>query len=144
MDARPVVRVVCALLEDSRGRLLLARRPPGKHLAGLWEFPGGKIEAGESAEAALHRELFEELGCRVEIGTMLTPVTHAYERITVTLLPLLARLAEGSSEPYPREHDALRWVDAEELSRLALPEADAPIVAEWKERRAAGGATATG
>ena len=63
MDAIPALRVVCALIEDEAGRLLLAQRPPGKHLAGLWEFPGGKIETGESPQEALIREIAEELGC---------------------------------------------------------------------------------
>ncbi len=132
-----MVRVVCALIEDAEGRLLLARRPPGKHLAGLWEFPGGKIEPGESPEAALHRELAEELGCRVDIRAALAPVTHAYEKVTVTLLPYLARLTADSPAPHPREHEALRWVEAEGIARLDLPEADAPILAEWRALRAA-------
>lgn len=134
MEARPLVQVVCALLENTEGRLLIARRPPGKHLAGLWEFPGGKIEAGETAEAALKRELAEELGCEAEAGVMLTPVTHAYETVTVCLLPYLARLAEGSSEPVAREHDALAWVTREEIGGYAMPAADGPIVAEWVAR----------
>ena len=131
MEARPVIQVVCALLEDTDGRLLVARRPAGKHLGGYWEFPGGKLEAGETPEAALIRELAEELGCLVEVGAALAPVTHAYASVTVRLMPYLARLSADSPPAEAREHDALRWVTGEEIATLALPEADAPIVAEW-------------
>ena len=137
MEARPVVQVVCALIEDAEGRLLLAQRPAHKHLGGFWEFPGGKIEPGETTHEALHREIHEELGCRLVLGDSLSPVTHAYPSVTVRLLPYLARLAPDSPPPEPREHAALRWVAAQELSTLALPEADAPILAEWRTRRAA-------
>ncbi|TAG28677.1 MAG: (deoxy)nucleoside triphosphate pyrophosphohydrolase [Verrucomicrobia bacterium] len=136
MEARVVVHVVCALLENEKGHLLVARRPAGKHLGGRWEFPGGKLEPGETAEAALHRELAEELGCTVEIGAALTPVTHAYATVTVRLIPFVARLTPDSPPPEAREHEALRWVTHAELSELALPEADAPIVAEWAALRA--------
>ena len=134
MEARPVVQVVCALIEDEAGRLLVARRPAGKHLSGFWEFPGGKLEAGETATDALHREIGEELGCTVEVGEALSPVTHAYEKVTVRLIPFLARLAPGSATPVAREHEALRWVTPREMAEIALPEADAPIVAEWMAR----------
>ncbi len=139
MEARPVVQVACALIEDETGRLLMARRPAGKHLSGFWEFPGGKLEVGETARDALHREIAEELGCVIEVGEALAPVTHAYENVTVRLIPFLARLAPGSAEPMAREHEALRWVSAGEIAEIALPEADAPIVAEWTARRAAAG-----
>ena len=131
-----MVHVVCALLEDDSGRLLVARRPSGKHLGGRWEFPGGKLEPGESAQVALHRELAEELGCTIEIGAALTPVTHAYATVTVRLIPYVARLAADSPAPEAREHEALRWVTHAELAELSLPEADAPIVAEWAALRA--------
>jgi 8-oxo-dGTP diphosphatase len=122
------------LIEDRQGRLLLAQRPPGKHLAGLWEFPGGKIEAGEAPGAALVREIEEELGCKAEPGEALTPVTHAYAQVTVCLLPFLARFAEANALPVAREHAALRWVSPEEIGTLPMPEADEPIVAEWLAR----------
>lgn len=135
MEARTVVEVVCALLEDNRGRLLVARRPLGKHLAGLWEFPGGKIEPGETPQAALRRELREELGCEAEPGAALAPVTHTYPAVTVKLMPYLARLVPGGPPPVAREHDALAWVGPDEIGAFAMPEADAPIVAEWRALR---------
>ncbi len=135
MDARPVIEVVCALLTDTSGRLLVARRPAGKHLAGLWEFPGGKVEPGETPEQALRRELTEELGCVVRIGEALTPVRHDYATVSVRLIPWMATLAEDSPAPVAREHDALRWVEGAELATLPMPAADEPIVTEWLTRR---------
>ena len=134
MDATPVLQVVCALIEDEAGRLLVAQRPPGKHLAGLWEFPGGKLEPGETPQAALVREIAEELGCAAVPGEKLTPVTHAYEKVTVRLIPFLARLADPAARPETREHAALRWVTRAEIGSLPMPAADAPIVAEWVAR----------
>lgn len=115
---------------------MLARRPAGKHLAGFWEFPGGKIEPGETEKEALCRELREELGCLAEPGEALLPVTHAYENVTVRLSPFLARLVPGSPAPMAREHDALAWVSREEICAYRMPEADVPIVAEWVARGA--------
>lgn len=134
MDATPVLQVACALIEDRDGRLLLAQRPDGKHLAGLWEFPGGKVEPGETPRAAMVREIAEELGCAALAGDELTPVTHAYETVTVRLIPFLARLADADARPETREHAALRWVTREEIAGLEMPAADAPIVAEWLAR----------
>lgn len=134
MDATPAIQVACALIEDAEGRLLLAQRPPGKHLAGLWEFPGGKVEPGESPRDAVLREIAEELGCAIIVGQALSPVTHAYEKVTVRLIPFLARLAAEEARPETREHAALRWVARDEITRFPMPEADAPIVAEWLAR----------
>ncbi len=127
----PPIPVVCALIEDHSGRILMAQRPPHKHLGLKWEFPGGKMEAGESAEAALHREIREELGCAVEIVRALPRTTHAYEKITIEMIPFVARLAAGSAEPHPHEHVALKWVRPLELTSLDLPAADAPIIAAY-------------
>lgn len=130
MESRPLVEVVCALMEDDAGRLLVARRPAHKHLGGLWEFPGGKVEAGEEPAVALIREIREELGCEVVPGMRLGAVTHAYATVTVRLTPFLVRLVPGAV-PVAREHEALRWVTRAEIGGLEMPAADGPIVAEW-------------
>lgn len=135
MTSRPTIEVVCGLIENQDGHLLVARRPAGKHLGGLWEFPGGKVEPGETLAAALRREIGEELGCDLEVGLALTPVQHSYPTVTVRLNPFLARLQPANVHPEAREHDELRWVTAAELSALDMPAADAPIVVEWMEQR---------
>ena len=122
--------VVCALIERD-GHVLMAQRPAHKHLGGKWEFPGGKIEPGETAEAALHRELQEELGSTVEILRPLAPHTHAYATVTVQLIPFVVRLTAGSPAPQTHEHAALQWVPAGELLTLDLPEADVPIITDY-------------
>lgn len=124
------IRVVCALIERE-GRVLLARRPAHKHLGGKWEFPGGKIEHGETPAAALARECAEELACEVAVGAALPSVTHSYPDRTIELLPFVCRLAPGSAEPRATEHSALAWVEAERMGDYDLPAADAPIVASY-------------
>lgn len=124
------IDVVCALIERD-GHVLMAQRPAHKHLGGKWEFPGGKVEAGETPAEALHRELAEELGCTVELLRPLTPHTHAYATVTVRLIPFVVRLLPSSAQPQTHEHAALRWVLAAELHALDLPEADQPIIAEY-------------
>ena len=130
MSSPPAIPVVCALIERD-GLILMAQRPPHKHLGLKWEFPGGKIEPGETAEAALHREIREELDCAIEITHALPRCTHAYEKVTIEMIPFVARLAEGSAEPHPHEHVALRWIKPTELPALDLPAADDPIVAAY-------------
>jgi 8-oxo-dGTP diphosphatase len=126
--ATPIVLVAAVALVDRDGRVLLAQRPEGKSMAGLWEFPGGKVEAGETPEAALIRELEEELG----IGTWascLAPLTfasHGYERFHL-LMPLFAcRKWEGV--PRPREGQALRWVAPRDMREMPMPPADLPLI----------------
>ena len=128
MESTPPVPVVCAIIV--RGdRILLAQRPPDKKLGGLWEFPGGKVEEGESAEDALHRELQEELGCSVRITQSLAPFVHAYAWGRIELIPFVCELADGSPEPHAHEHTALVWVEREELRNYKLAPADVPLVA---------------
>jgi len=126
---RPVP-VVAAVIERG-GRVLLARRPAHKHLALKWEFPGGKVDAGETAESALAREIWEELGCTIEITRPLPRFTHVYERATIELIPFVCRLADGSPEPQPTEHVALAWVEPERLRDFDLAAADLPVVAAY-------------
>jgi 8-oxo-dGTP diphosphatase len=125
----PTVAVVCGILR--RGdRVLVARRPQGKRLAGLWEFPGGKVEPGESPESALRRELHEELRCEMVIERSLIPFTHHYEWGAIELHPFLGRLAEASQEPQALEHTELRWLATEELRALQskMAPADVPLI----------------
>ncbi len=128
----PSIDVVAGLVQDDRGRLLACRRPVGKHLGGKWEFPGGKVEAGETPAHALVRELREELEITVEPGETLTPVVHDYGRGPIRLIPLLCTITAGV--PHPHEHDEIRWCATAELEQLDLAAADLPILAEWKAR----------
>ena len=121
------VPVVCAIIVRG-GLIMLAQRPPDKKLGGLWEFPGGKVEPGESAEAALHRELQEELGCTVCITQTLTPFVHTYDWGSIELIPFICELTAESSEPHPHEHTALAWVERPELRSYDLAPADVPLL----------------
>lgn len=120
------VQVVAGVLEDARGRILLARRTEGRDLAGLWEFPGGKREAGETAEAALARELHEELGVEATIGAPLIRVPHRYPH---KRLLLDMRHVAWHGSPKGREGQALAWVPRHKLASYAMPAADRPVVA---------------
>jgi len=131
--AQPIV-VLAAVIERD-GRFLLARRLPRTHLAGLWEFPGGKCEPGETHEACLARELREELGVDATIGSELVVTEHAYpERI----VRLHFRRTDIAGEPVGRLGQELRWVSRRELASLPLPEADATVVALLTHTRAEG------
>ena len=121
--------VVAAALLDGEGRVLLQRRPAGKQFADLWEFPGGKIEAGETPEAALVRELAEELEIVVDVGA-LVPVTFASAAAGERHLLLLLYLVRSwRGTPRPIESSALAWVRPVAMSALAMPPADVPLVA---------------
>ncbi|WEK42140.1 MAG: (deoxy)nucleoside triphosphate pyrophosphohydrolase [Candidatus Sphingomonas colombiensis] len=127
--------VVAVALTDAAGRVLVQRRPEGKTLAGLWEFPGGKIERGESPEAALCRELHEELGITVAPGD-LAPVTFASEpRGERHMILMLYRCRRWIGSPQPLEAAALRWEDVDSLSVLPMPSADIPLAAALRAGR---------
>jgi 8-oxo-dGTP diphosphatase len=125
---RPVVLVSACALVDSDGRVLLARRPEGKPMAGLWEFPGGKVHPGETPEAALIRELNEELGIDVRQACLapFTFASHAYERFHLLMPLYLCR--RWSGVPTGREGQALAWVRPERLGDYSMPDADKPLV----------------
>ncbi len=123
-----LILVVAAALVDTDGRVLVGQRPEGKALAGLWEFPGGKIEPGERPEVALIRELREELGIAVEEACLapLTFASHAYADMHLLMPLYICRRWEGIAQP--REGQALRWLRPAELRRIAMPPADAPLI----------------
>lgn len=128
-----VVLVSAVALIDVDGRVLLAQRPEGKSMAGLWEFPGGKIEPNETPEAALIRELEEELGINTWQSCLapLTFASHSYDRFHL-LMPLFAcRKWEGT--PQPRENQALKWVRPNDLRSYPMPQADIPLVAMLRD-----------
>src|SRR5258705_7720681 len=124
---RNPIHVVAGILTDSRGRVLLAQCAAGGHLAGLWEFPGGKIEASESAEAALRRELHEEL--EIDIGAIepLIAVPWNYPEKSIVLHAFCVN--EFGGEPRGQQGQPLQWVALDNLPLVPVPAADRPIVA---------------
>src|SRR5437773_7624714 len=130
---RRIVLVSAVALVDADGRVLLAQRPPGKSMAGLWEFPGGKVDAGETPEAALIRELNEELGVNVA-ASCLAPFTfasHSYPDFHL-LMPLYV-CRKWSGMLSPREGQRLAWVRPARLGDYPMPPADKPLVAMLRD-----------
>src|SRR5439155_25145200 len=131
--AHPVVLVAAVALIDPDGRVLLAQRPEGKHVAGLWEFPGGKVQPGETPEAALIRELEEELGIDV-VASCLAPFTfasHSYPEFHL-LMPLYV-CRKWSGIAIAREGQRLAWVRPARLGDYPIPPADKPLVAMLRD-----------
>jgi 8-oxo-dGTP diphosphatase len=126
-NARPRLRVVAAALFDARGRVLLADRPAGKHMAGWWEFPGGKVAPGESDTDALVRELREELGVDVRPDHEVARLQHDYPDRTVEIVLWRATIMRG--EPVGLDGQQLKWVDTYALAEQKLLEADRPFIA---------------
>ncbi len=131
--ARPVVLVAAVALIDPDDRVLIARRPEGKAMAGLWEFPGGKVDPGETPEAALIRELREELEIDTE-ESCLAPFTfasHTYDDFHLLMPLYVCRVWQGA--PRAVEHSALKWVLPRELRDYPMPPADEPLVAMLRD-----------
>ena len=127
-DAKPLLLVAACALVDVDGRVLLARRPEGKKMAGLWEFPGGKLNPGETPEVALIRELKEEIGIDVT-AACLAPfafASHAYEGFHLLMPLFICRRWKGT--PTPRENQTLAWVRASKLTEYEMPPADKPLI----------------
>ena len=124
---RIVVVAACALV-DADGRVLLAKRPEGKAMAGLWEFPGGKVEAGETPEQTLIRELKEELAIDVTAACLapLTFASHNYGEFHILLPLFVCRRWEGW--PQPQEAQQIKWVRANRLRQFPMPAADEPLI----------------
>ena len=132
-DAKPILLVAAIALIDSDGRALIAQRPEGKHLAGLWEFPGGKLGEGETPEAALIREVHEELGIDIE-ESCLAPISftsHAYDAFHLLMPLYVCRVWNGTVTA--REGQALKWVRPAKLRDWPMPPADAPLVAALRD-----------
>lgn len=128
MSASPCVFVVAVALVNQSKKILIAERPLGKSLEGLWEFPGGKVYAEERPEEALVRECEEELGIRL-CPKSLTPLTfasHPYEQFHLLMLLYVSREWEGPVTP--RENQKIMWVNCEDLSNYPMPPADAPLI----------------
>ena len=135
MSSTQPIPVVCAVIEDGEGRVLLAQRPAHKHLGSKWEFAGGKLEPGESPEAALMREIKEELGCDIEIRRALAAFTHDYGTVMIEMLPFVCVLRPESDAPHPHEHIALNWVAVADIEHVDLAPADWPVVRMLRARR---------
>lgn len=126
------IEVTAAIIRQE-GAILIAQRPDGSHLGGLWEFPGGKREAGESLEACLERECAEELGVTVSVGELVRVIEHAYPERRVALHFFECRLLDG--EPRALGCKAVRWVTPGELSGFRFPPADATLIEDLASGR---------
>jgi 8-oxo-dGTP diphosphatase len=130
------VIVVSAAVLIEQGRVLLTQRKSGTHLAGAWEFPGGKVEPNEDPKAALVRELREEIGVEAEVGDIVEVTFHRYPSKSVLLLFYETKLAPDSPRPQAIDVAALRWCQASELRDEELPPADVPVLAKVRARLA--------
>ena len=126
-----MIDVSCAIIMQ-HNKVLCVQRGIGRHLAGKWEFPGGKVHDGERPENSVVREVREELDLIVEVWEPLEPVTYSYPDKTVRLLPFICRIISGNLHLH--EHQACQWLIADELSRLDWCEADRPIIQTLRER----------
>lgn len=127
-EGKKIVLVAACALIDADGRILLAQRPEGKNLAGLWEFPGGKVESGETPEDALIRELQEELGITTKHACLapLTFASYAYEKFHLLMPLYICRRYEGIARSM--EGQALKWVKPKDLRSYPMPPADEPLI----------------
>jgi len=126
--SKPIIIVSAVALVDRDGRVLLAQRPPGRSMAGLWEFPGGKVKSGETPEAALIRELEEELGIDTTESCLapLTFASHGYDDFHLLMMVYVCR--KWSGKPRPMEGGELVWVRAAKLRDYEMPPADLPLI----------------
>ena len=123
-----MIDVVCGVIENDAGQFLACLRPADKHLGGLWKFPGGKVDPGESPESALVRELLEELAVQVEVDAALSPVIWNYGDRTIRLLPFRCHIISGELRAV--EHEQLIWCLPENFNDLTWAAADMPILRE--------------
>lgn len=132
MIPRQTIPVVCAVIENAAGEVLLAQRPAHKHLGLKWEFAGGKVEPDEPPESALRREIAEELGCELVIASALPRFTHDYGTVVIEMIPFVCHIAAGSAAPHPHEHVAIRWIRPEAFEMVDLAPADWPVVERYR------------
>jgi 8-oxo-dGTP diphosphatase len=132
-SGKTILLVAACALVDADGRVLVAQRPAGKPMAGLWEFPGGKLLPGETPEGCLVRELREELAVDTETSCLapLTFASHAYDAFHLLMPLYVCRVWRG--EPLPREGQVLRWVRPRELRKMPMPPADLPLIPVLEE-----------
>jgi len=130
----PMIEVAAAIIENEQGQILIARRTKGKSQEGLWEFPGGKLEEGESAEACLRRELMEEMKIEIEPYACFGVNEHDYGTARIRLTAYRAVFVQGAIRL--TDHDAYRWVERSELDRFAFAPADVPFVEQLRKERA--------
>lgn len=126
-----ILHIAVGVIQNEQGEFLVSQRQPGKHLAGNWEFPGGKVEPGEQVEDALERELLEEIGVQVVQAESWLGVAHQYEEVQVFLD--VWRVCQWQGEPSGCEGQNLRWVKATDMLQMSFPEGDKPIVAGCQE-----------
>lgn len=125
LNALKAIDVAAALIFHE-GKLLISQRRPDDHLPNLWEFPGGKVEPGETFESCLAREIREELGVEIAVGRLVEDLIHAYPEKTVRLRFYQCRMVSGSPEAIHVQ--AIRWISREELTQIDFPEADAQLI----------------
>ena len=121
-----MINVLCGIIQNQEGKIFIARRKEGKSMAGKWEFPGGKLEPGETEKACLQRELLEELGMQVKVGEKLGENEHLYETFSIRLIVYQCEFISATYEL--TDHDKYAWVDLKELSSYEWAEADLPFV----------------
>jgi mutator protein MutT len=126
MTTRTHKRIGVAVISDNQGQILIDRRLPTGVMAGLWEFPGGKIEANETVVACISREIKEELGVEVMVGEHLITIDHDYQKFTVTLIVHHCQIIRG--EPQPLECAEIRWVNLTQITDYTFPEANYQII----------------
>ncbi len=123
---KKTVHVVGAIIENEKNEIFCALRSPEMNLANYWEFPGGKIEVGETPEQALEREIQEEFACTIQVGAKVEDTAYEYENVIVRLETYKAKLVDG--QPTALEHAATKWVTRDELTQLNFAPADVPAV----------------
>ena len=126
-----LVDVTAAVIGGPDGRILVCSRPAGTHMAGKWEFPGGKIEPGETAEVCIRREIREELGMEIAVGPVLTVMEHDYD---IKYVRVTFFLAVSDDAPSAKDHQGFRWVTPEEIVSVDFLDADRPVAAEIRKK----------